>query len=169
MSRIDDALRRIAQLRRANGPVSSHEVARFPSITAVTLDAYRGEGAAAAVVESSHPVQPAQKPVRLAQQPVQPVPVPVPAPAAQAPAEQPVDDGALIDVAQITDYLLFVLGSVRRHKFITAATFLFVAGLSVAAALLWLWAVDGVRPSVWDAIGVAVTLAGMSLIAFQPK
>ena len=132
MSRIDDALRRMAQHRRASGPVSSHEVARFPSVTAVTLDAYRGEGAAAAV-EPAHPVQPAQKPVRLPQQPVQPPP----APAAQTTAEQPVDDGALIDVGQITDYVLFVLGSVRRHKFITVATFLFVAGLSVAVALLW--------------------------------
>jgi uncharacterized protein involved in exopolysaccharide biosynthesis len=135
MSRIDDALRRIAQLRRAGGPGpgSSHEVARFPSITAVTLDAYRGEGAAAAVVQPSHPVQAAPKPVRLAQQPVQPLP----APAAQTAAEQPVDDGALIDVGQITDYVRFVLGSLRRHKLITAATFLFVAGLSFGAAVLW--------------------------------
>ena len=99
MSRIDDALRRISQLRRAAGPVSSHEVARFPSVTAVTLDAYRGEGAAAAVTEPPQPVKPAQKPVRLAQPPVQPPP----APAAQTTAEQPGDDGALIDVGQITD------------------------------------------------------------------
>jgi len=42
-------------------------------------------------------------------------------------------------------------------------------GVYIAVALGWLWAVDGVRPTTWDAVGVAVSLAGMSLIAFQPK
>ena len=30
-------------------------------------------------------------------------------------------------------------------------------------------AVDGIRPTAWDAAGVAVSLAGMALIAFQPR
>ncbi|MDW5444899.1 MULTISPECIES: YnfA family protein [unclassified Polaromonas] len=42
-------------------------------------------------------------------------------------------------------------------------------GVYIAVALSWLWAVDGVRPSAWDVAGVAVSLAGMGLIAFQPK
>lgn len=41
--------------------------------------------------------------------------------------------------------------------------------LYVAVALAWLWGVDGVRPSTWDVAGVAVGLAGMALIAFQPR
>ncbi|OSZ72933.1 hypothetical protein CAP37_14745, partial [Hydrogenophaga sp. IBVHS1] len=36
-------------------------------------------------------------------------------------------------------------------------------------ALAWLWSVDGVRPSSWDVAGVAVTLAGMAIIAYQPR
>jgi small multidrug resistance family-3 protein len=39
----------------------------------------------------------------------------------------------------------------------------------VAVALGWLWSVDGVRPSSWDVAGVAVTLAGMAIIVFQPR
>jgi small multidrug resistance family-3 protein len=39
----------------------------------------------------------------------------------------------------------------------------------VAVAILWLWCVDKVRPTLWDAAGVAVTLAGMAIIAFQPR
>lgn len=39
----------------------------------------------------------------------------------------------------------------------------------VAVALGWLWAVDGVRPSLWDALGVVVILAGMAMIAFGPR
>jgi small multidrug resistance family-3 protein len=42
-------------------------------------------------------------------------------------------------------------------------------GVYIAVAMLWLWAVDGVRPSGWDCAGVAVALAGMALIAFQPR
>lgn len=39
----------------------------------------------------------------------------------------------------------------------------------IGVAVLWLWTVDGIRPSSWDVLGVAVALAGMSIIAFQPR
>lgn len=39
----------------------------------------------------------------------------------------------------------------------------------VAVALGWLWAVDGVRPSLWDVLGVAVTLTGMAIILLAPR
>ncbi len=42
-------------------------------------------------------------------------------------------------------------------------------GIYIAAALAWLWGVDGVRPTTWDVAGAAVSLAGAALIAFQPK
>ena len=42
-------------------------------------------------------------------------------------------------------------------------------GVYIGAAIAWLWAVDGVRPSVWDATGAAVALLGMGIIAFQPR
>lgn len=42
-------------------------------------------------------------------------------------------------------------------------------GVYIGAAIVWLWAVDGVRPSAWDMVGVAVALLGMALIAFQPR
>ncbi|MEJ2801094.1 small multidrug resistance family-3 protein [Comamonas sp. BIGb0124] len=37
-------------------------------------------------------------------------------------------------------------------------------GVYVAAALAWLWLVDGVRPSLSDGIGVALCLAGTVVI-----
>ncbi len=42
-------------------------------------------------------------------------------------------------------------------------------GVYIAVALAWLWGVDGVKPSTWDVAGVVVSLAGMALIAFQPR
>jgi small multidrug resistance family-3 protein len=42
-------------------------------------------------------------------------------------------------------------------------------GVYVCAALLWLWAVDGIRPGVWDVVGGGVALAGMAIIMFTPR
>src|SRR5690554_3643773 len=42
-------------------------------------------------------------------------------------------------------------------------------GVYICSALLWLWAVDGVRPSGWDLFGGAVALTGMAIIMFAPR
>ncbi len=42
-------------------------------------------------------------------------------------------------------------------------------GVYITVAIVWLWLVDGMRPTSWDVAGVAVALVGMSLIAFQPR
>jgi small multidrug resistance family-3 protein len=42
-------------------------------------------------------------------------------------------------------------------------------GVYIGVALVWLWLVEGIRPSGWDWTGVAFALAGMAIIAFQPR
>ncbi|MCW5574926.1 MAG: YnfA family protein [Burkholderiales bacterium] len=42
-------------------------------------------------------------------------------------------------------------------------------GVYVATALFWLWAVDGIRPTVWDLAGGTVAIAGMAIIMFAPR
>src|SRR6187551_765232 len=42
-------------------------------------------------------------------------------------------------------------------------------GVYVAVAILWLWAVDGIRPTMWDLTGGAVAIAGMAIILFAPR
>ena len=42
-------------------------------------------------------------------------------------------------------------------------------GVYIAVALGWLWLVDGIRPTAWDVVGVAVALVGMSIIIFAPR
>jgi small multidrug resistance family-3 protein len=36
-------------------------------------------------------------------------------------------------------------------------------------ALVWLWLVDGVRPTWWDLLGCAVAMLGMAIIMFAPR
>jgi small multidrug resistance family-3 protein len=42
-------------------------------------------------------------------------------------------------------------------------------GVYIVGALIWLWAVDGIRPNAWDVAGGALCLAGMAVIALQPR
>ncbi|TPQ27778.1 YnfA family protein [Cupriavidus pinatubonensis] len=42
-------------------------------------------------------------------------------------------------------------------------------GVYIGVAVLWLWLVDGVRPSAWDLAGVGVAFGGMAIIVFQPR
>lgn len=42
-------------------------------------------------------------------------------------------------------------------------------GIYIAASLLWLWAVEGVRPDRADLGGAALALAGVAVILFLPR
>lgn len=42
-------------------------------------------------------------------------------------------------------------------------------GIYIMTAIFWLWAVDGIRPTVWDITGSVVALCGMSIIMFAPR
>lgn len=42
-------------------------------------------------------------------------------------------------------------------------------GVYVAVAILWLWLVDGNRPTSWDLVGAAVALVGMTIIMVGPR
>jgi small multidrug resistance family-3 protein len=55
------------------------------------------------------------------------------------------------------------------HPAATGRVYAAYGGVYVGVAILWLWAVDGVRPTATDGIGAAVALAGMAIIAFGPR
>ena len=42
-------------------------------------------------------------------------------------------------------------------------------GVYIFVAILWLWGVDGMKPTMWDLIGGSVALLGMSIIIFAPN
>lgn len=42
-------------------------------------------------------------------------------------------------------------------------------GVYISVAIVWLWLIDGIKPSYWDIGGVVIALLGMAIIAFQPR
>lgn len=42
-------------------------------------------------------------------------------------------------------------------------------GVYIFTAVFWLWAVDGIRPTLWDVAGSTVALIGMTIIMFAPR
>jgi len=42
-------------------------------------------------------------------------------------------------------------------------------GVYIFVAILWLWGVDGIKPTTWDIFGGTVALIGMAIIMFAPK
>jgi small multidrug resistance family-3 protein len=42
-------------------------------------------------------------------------------------------------------------------------------GVYIGVAILWLWLVDGIRPTGWDLLGAAVAMLGMTIIMFAPR
>jgi small multidrug resistance family-3 protein len=42
-------------------------------------------------------------------------------------------------------------------------------GVYIGVAILWLWLVDGVRPTSWDLIGAAIAVTGMAVIIIGPR
>jgi small multidrug resistance family-3 protein len=42
-------------------------------------------------------------------------------------------------------------------------------GVYISSAIFWLWAVDGIKPTMWDIVGAFVALVGMAIIMFSPR
>jgi small multidrug resistance family-3 protein len=42
-------------------------------------------------------------------------------------------------------------------------------GVYICVAIVWLWLVDGVRPTSWDLCGVAIAVTGMVIIMLGPS
>jgi len=42
-------------------------------------------------------------------------------------------------------------------------------GVYILTAIIWLWTVDGIRPTLWDIVGASVAVVGMAFIMFAPR
>ena len=55
------------------------------------------------------------------------------------------------------------------HPNATGRVYAAYGGVYISVALMWLWAVDSVRPTLTDLLGVGVCLIGMGIIMFGPR
>ena len=55
------------------------------------------------------------------------------------------------------------------HPFAAARAYAAYGGVYVSVALLWLWLVEPQRPTIWDAIGVALAVSGMLIIVLGAR
>lgn len=55
------------------------------------------------------------------------------------------------------------------HPIAAGRVYAAYGGVYIFVAILWLWAVDGIRPTTWDFIGSGVALLGMAIIMFAPR
>jgi small multidrug resistance family-3 protein len=42
-------------------------------------------------------------------------------------------------------------------------------GIYILASLIWMWAIEGVRPDRWEALGAAICITGAMVILFGPR
>jgi small multidrug resistance family-3 protein len=55
------------------------------------------------------------------------------------------------------------------HPIASGRVYAAYGGVYVAAAICWLWWVDGVKPTPWDITGAIVVMLGMSIIVLGPR
>lgn len=55
------------------------------------------------------------------------------------------------------------------HPIAAGRVYAAYGGVYVATALAWLWFVQGIRPTMWDVVGVSVAILGMAIIVLAPR
>ena len=55
------------------------------------------------------------------------------------------------------------------HPTATGRVYAAYGGVHISVALVWLWLVDGEKPTTWDLVGGSVALLGMAIIMFAPR
>ena len=55
------------------------------------------------------------------------------------------------------------------HPAATGRVYAAYGGVYICVAIMWLWLVDGIRPTAWDFVGAGVALLGMAIIMLAPR
>jgi small multidrug resistance family-3 protein len=69
----------------------------------------------------------------------------------------------------VVSLMLFAWLLTRVDSDAAGRTFAAYGGVYICASLIWLWAVEGVRPDRWDAGGAALCLIGTCIILLGPR
>ncbi|MFL1876709.1 YnfA family protein [Hansschlegelia beijingensis] len=71
--------------------------------------------------------------------------------------------------AGVASLLLFAWLLTRVEVDAAGRAYAAYGGVYVAASLVWLWSVEGVRPDRWDLTGSAICLVGAAVVLFGPR
>ena len=69
----------------------------------------------------------------------------------------------------VASLVLFAFLLTRIDSLYAGRAFAAYGGVYIAAALGWLWVVEGTRPDRWDLIGGAICLVGAAIIVLGPR
>jgi len=78
------------------------------------------------------------------------------------------DKSALLLIPAAASLALFAW-LLTLHPTAAGRVYAAYGGVYVFVAILWLWGVDGVKPTLWDIVGGSVAFVGMAIIMFAPK
>jgi len=78
------------------------------------------------------------------------------------------DKSILLLIPAVISLSLFVW-LLTLHSTAAGRVYAAYGGVYVCTAILWLWAIDGIKPTVWDITGALVVFLGMAIIMFAPK
>lgn len=72
-------------------------------------------------------------------------------------------------VPGMVSLILFATALTRVDAPAAGRTFAAYGGVYIVSSLVWLWAVEGLKPDRWDAIGAALCILGAAVILFGPR
>ncbi|GJL63637.1 MAG: UPF0060 membrane protein [Nitrospirales bacterium] len=72
-------------------------------------------------------------------------------------------------IVGIVSLVIFGVLLTRSEAVFAGRAYAAYGGVYIAASLVWLWAVEGVIPDRWDALGAAICLAGAAMILWAPR
>ena len=65
--------------------------------------------------------------------------------------------------------VIFALLLTRISSDFAGRAYAAYGGIYIVASLLWMWGIEGNRPDRWDLVGMAVCLAGATIILLGPR
>ena len=65
--------------------------------------------------------------------------------------------------------MIFGLLLTRAEAAFAGRAYAAYGGVYIMASLLWLWAIEGIVPDRWDALGAGICLGGAGIILWAPR
>lgn len=78
-------------------------------------------------------------------------------------------DKSILWLVPATMSIMLFVWLLSLHPNAAGRVYAAYGGVYVCTAIVWLWVVDGIRPTVWDAVGASFSILGMAIIMFGPR